>query len=74
MEESLGGMEVGTFQGHRFGPGSAKGPLYLDVMLPGFRWAVRIHGWENEHIVYPRTNTWRAAYGLKRRFEGKTSR
>ena len=31
----------GTYQGHRFGPRSRKGDLYLDVIVPRMRWCIR---------------------------------
>ena len=69
-KQILGGS--GTFRGHRFGPDYARDGLYIDVMLPSMRWVVRAI--DGGGVLYPRVNTWRSAYGLMRRLQGKTSR
>ena len=61
-----------TYQGHTFGPNSSKTDWYIDLMLPGLRWAVCVRGMDG--VLYPRVNTWRSAYGLMRRIQGKASR
>ena len=62
----------GTYQGHTFGPASSKTDWYIDLTLPDLRWAVCVRGMDG--VLYPRVNTWRSAYGLMRRIQGKTSR
>ena len=74
MEDALGSLQVGTYQGHRIGPDSRKGPLYLDVVMPGYRWCVVSQFVTSAYPYFPKRNTWRAAYGALRRFEGKASR
>ena len=62
----------GVMHGHRFGPKYAKDGLYIDISLPSMRWSVRAV--DGGGVLYPRVNTWRSAYGLLRRMQGKTSR
>ena len=63
---------VGLYQGHRFGPATATDGMYLDVVMPGMTWVVMdVRG---GLPIRPVRNTWRAAYGLLRRLQGKASR
>jgi hypothetical protein len=74
MEQSIVDGEWSTYQHHRFGPGSTKEWVYLDVVNPGLRWCIRVKGWEDKPPLFPHTNTWRAAYGLMRKLLGKSGR
>ena len=63
---------VGSYQGHKFGPATATDGKYLDVIMPHMQWVVMdVRG---GLPIWPVRNTWRAAYGLMRRMQGLTSR
>lgn len=73
--ETIGYAELRMFneyQGHRYGERTLKDGFYLDVRVPGLRWVVVCPA--TQEMWFPKVTTWRAAYGLMRRMQGKASR
>lgn len=68
LAEALLANRFGTYQHHRFGPGTTLTDLYLDVVMPGVRWCVRSKSMPDGRY-FPRVNTWRSAYGKMRRIQ-----
>jgi len=63
-------QDFGTYQGHRFGPRTEGNyGYYLDVVLPGYRWCVK--NTRTSFQSFPRKNTWRSAYRLLGKAQGK---